>query len=58
MPDRREAYWRAFEDYLCNTDNADVVLHDLGSDYFRAIRKQATTPLGAPTGSHHPLGMV
>ncbi|MCY4509111.1 MAG: hypothetical protein OXG35_19450 [Acidobacteria bacterium] len=38
MPNSRRAYWRALEDYLRASDNADVVLHDLGFDYFRAIR--------------------
>ena len=38
MPNSRSAYWRALEDHLRASDNADVVLHDLGFDYFRAIR--------------------
>lgn len=38
MPNSRSAYWSAFEDNLRATGNADIVLHDLGFDYFRAVR--------------------
>lgn len=38
MDDERQAFFRGLADYLLETGNGDVVLHDLGHEYFRAIR--------------------
>ncbi len=38
MADNRAEYWRAFEDYLHASGDTNIVLHDLGHIYFRAIR--------------------